>query len=166
MMMRCLRSLPVLVLLLSPQQAVAFLPTASHRRSTCSSSNNRQQQQQLSPLYSSSSTSATNNVPIILNGVNIELTPALEDYVNKRIGNTLSKLASNGAVRECDVLLSVNKNPRVRFSLLLLLFCALETLCVCAIHCLAHLGCILDLIQPTFNSLSLSSRCLFPCCAM
>ena len=54
------------------------------------------------------------DLPIILNGQNIELTPALVDHVNKRIGSTLSKLANNGAVRECDVVLSVNKNPKVR----------------------------------------------------
>jgi len=53
------------------------------------------------------------DVPIVLNGQNIELTPALVEHVNKRIGATLSKLANNGAVRECDVVLSVNKNPKV-----------------------------------------------------
>jgi ribosome-associated translation inhibitor RaiA len=53
-------------------------------------------------------------VPIILNGVNIELTDSLIDHVNKRIGKTLSRLANNGAVKECDVLLSVTKNPKVR----------------------------------------------------
>ena len=57
--------------------------------------------------------SSTTDLPIILNGHNIELTPALVDHVNKRIGSTLSKLANHGAVRECDVVLSVNKNPKV-----------------------------------------------------
>jgi hypothetical protein len=52
--------------------------------------------------------------PIIITGRNIELTPALVDYVNKRIGGPLKKLASNGAIRECDVHLSVSKNPKVR----------------------------------------------------
>lgn len=53
--------------------------------------------------------------PIIITGRNIELTPALVDYVNKRIGGPLKKLASNGAIRECDVHLSVSKNPKVRW---------------------------------------------------
>lgn len=57
--------------------------------------------------------SSTTDLPIILNGQNIELTPALVEHINKRIGGTLSKLAQNGAVRECDVVLSVNKNPKV-----------------------------------------------------
>jgi ribosome-associated translation inhibitor RaiA len=52
-------------------------------------------------------------VPIIIDGRNIDVTPALEEYVNKRIGGTLNKLSSNGAVRECDVILSVSKNPKV-----------------------------------------------------
>jgi Sigma 54 modulation protein / S30EA ribosomal protein len=52
-------------------------------------------------------------VPIILNGQNIDLTPALEEYVSKRIGGILRKLASSGSVRECDVVLSVNRNPKV-----------------------------------------------------
>jgi hypothetical protein len=63
---------------------------------------------------SSPAASAAAMVPIIIDGRNIEVTPALEDYVNKRIGGTLSKLSSNGAVRECDVILSVSKNPKVR----------------------------------------------------
>lgn len=52
-------------------------------------------------------------VPIILNGQNIELTPALEDYVNKRVGGIINKLGKSGSVKECDVVLSVNKNPKV-----------------------------------------------------
>lgn len=57
--------------------------------------------------------SSTTDVPIILNGQNIELTPAIEEYVKKRIGGALSKLSSNGAIKECDVVLSVSKNPKV-----------------------------------------------------
>lgn len=52
--------------------------------------------------------------PLLVSGVNIDLTPAIESYVDKRIGKTLEKLSKNGAVRECDVILSVNKNPKVR----------------------------------------------------
>lgn len=58
--------------------------------------------------------STTMNDIIIINGQNIALTPALVDYVNKRIGKTLSKLFTSGAIRECDVILSVSKNPKVR----------------------------------------------------
>jgi Sigma 54 modulation protein / S30EA ribosomal protein len=66
-------------------------------------------------LYSTAAEdqSATKTFPIILNGQNIELTPALEEYVNKRIGGILKKLATSNSVRECDVVLSVNKNPKV-----------------------------------------------------
>ena len=51
---------------------------------------------------------------IAIAGNNLELTPALTDYVNKRIGGNLSKLTNNGSIRECEVHLSVNKNPKVR----------------------------------------------------
>jgi putative sigma-54 modulation protein len=53
-------------------------------------------------------------VPVIINGQNIELTPALVEHVNKRIGGQINKLASNGAIQECDVILSVSKNPKVK----------------------------------------------------
>jgi len=52
-------------------------------------------------------------VPLVIAGTNIELTDSLTDYVNKRIAGNLNKLSSNGAIRECDVHLSVNKNPKV-----------------------------------------------------
>ena len=72
--------------------------------------------QQRSPLsLSSTAEDATADVvPLVIQGNNIELTPALTEYVNKRIGGNLNKLTSNGAIRECDVHLSVNKNPKVR----------------------------------------------------
>jgi len=53
------------------------------------------------------------DMPLIINGKNIDLTPAIVDYVNKRIGGPLKKLSSNGAIRECDVILSVSKNPKI-----------------------------------------------------
>jgi len=55
----------------------------------------------------------TEDVPIVINGKNVELTPSIVEYVNKRIGGNLNKLASNGLIRECDVHLSVSKNPKV-----------------------------------------------------
>lgn len=52
-------------------------------------------------------------VPIVITGNNIEVTPALMDYVNKKLDRTLGKLSNSGAILECDVHLSVNKNPKV-----------------------------------------------------
>lgn len=53
-------------------------------------------------------------VPIVITGNNIEVTPALMDYVNKKLDRTLGKLSNSGAIMECDVHLSVNKNPKVK----------------------------------------------------
>lgn len=61
-----------------------------------------------------SSASATDNIPIVVTGNNIEVTPALMDYVNTKLERTLGKLSSHGWIRECDVHLSVNKNPKVK----------------------------------------------------
>ncbi len=54
------------------------------------------------------------DVNLVLTGNNIELTPALQGYVEKRIGGLLQKLGGGGIVKECDVHLSVYKNPKVR----------------------------------------------------
>lgn len=51
---------------------------------------------------------------LVLTGNNIDLTPALEDYAQKRIGGLLEKLGGGGIVRECEVHLSVSKNPKVK----------------------------------------------------
>ena len=61
-------------------------------------------------------------VPLVIAGTNIELTDSLTDYVNKRIAGNLNKLSSNGAIRECDVHLSVNKNPKVSQVILYFLY--------------------------------------------
>lgn len=69
------------------------------------------------PKYLSASTTArrmsTEAVPITVTGNNIEVTPALNDYVVKKLERTVGKLASSGAVKDCDVHLVVNKNPKV-----------------------------------------------------
>lgn len=52
-------------------------------------------------------------VPITITGDNIDLTPALTDYVNLKVDRTLGKLSSVSAVSHCDVYLTVNKNPKV-----------------------------------------------------
>lgn len=76
-----------------------------------------------SPFYSrngasllrmSTAEETSEEVPVLINGRNIDLTPAIVDYVNKRIGGPINKLSSNGAIRECDVHLSVSKNPKVK----------------------------------------------------
>eukprot|EP00563_Minutocellus_polymorphus_P021031 CAMPEP_0197733600 /NCGR_PEP_ID=MMETSP1434-20131217/43983_1 /TAXON_ID=265543 /ORGANISM="Minutocellus polymorphus, Strain CCMP3303" /LENGTH=238 /DNA_ID=CAMNT_0043320979 /DNA_START=40 /DNA_END=756 /DNA_ORIENTATION=+ len=56
---------------------------------------------------------STEAVPITVTGNNIEVTPALNDYVVKKLERTVGKLASSGAVKDCDVHLIVNKNPKV-----------------------------------------------------
>jgi ribosome-associated translation inhibitor RaiA len=52
-------------------------------------------------------------VPITVTGNNIELTPALNDYVNKKLDNIIGKLSTSGGVQDCNVHLTVNKNPKV-----------------------------------------------------
>lgn len=74
-------------------------------------------QPKIGRIHSALGVSADIDFPIIVNGQNIDLTPALVDHVNKKIGAPLKKLASHGAVTECDVILSVNKNPKVRQSM-------------------------------------------------
>jgi len=55
-------------------------------------------------------------VPITITGDNVDLTPALTDYVNLKVERTLGKLSSVSAVSHCDVYLTVNKNPKVNIS--------------------------------------------------
>jgi len=60
------------------------------------------------------STETSQDINLVVSGNNIDMTPALNDYVEKRIGVPLKKLGGDGIVREVDVLLSVYKNPKVR----------------------------------------------------
>ena len=62
---------------------------------------------------------STEAVNYVITGNNIDVTEALNDYVNKKLDNTVGKLAATGAIKECDVHLSVNKNPKVSFLFLL-----------------------------------------------
>ena len=55
------------------------------------------------------------DINLVVGGNNIEVTDALNDYVEKRIGGPLRKLGGGGIVRECDVHLSVYKNPKVSY---------------------------------------------------
>jgi len=52
-------------------------------------------------------------VPITITGDNIDLTDAIQDYVNEKVDRTLGKLSSVSGVQNCDVFLTVNKNPKV-----------------------------------------------------
>jgi len=49
-----------------------------------------------------------------ISGNNIDLTPALTDYVNSKLDKVMGKLASSGVVQDTDVHLTVNKNPKVK----------------------------------------------------
>jgi len=50
-------------------------------------------------------------VPIQITGNNIEVTPAIKDYVNDKIGSALSKVGRR--VTKCDVHIIFDKNPSV-----------------------------------------------------
>lgn len=54
------------------------------------------------------------DIPITVTGNNIVVTAALLEYVNRKLERPLGKLRANGAIQECEVHLSVNKNPKVR----------------------------------------------------
>ncbi len=88
------------LLLLSPLLASAF--TVPHHHNSPRTA-----------LQVSAERETGNDINLILNGNNIELTPALNEYVEKRIGSPLRKLGGGGVVREVDVHLSVYKNPKV-----------------------------------------------------
>jgi hypothetical protein len=86
--------------------ATAFTQRSSRRPSFVTA----HQQAPVSVLHMSTT---DQEVPIIIKGENIELTEALKEHVKFKIGGTLDKLASGGIVTECDVVLSVSKNPKV-----------------------------------------------------
>ena len=92
--------------LLSLSAATAFTQSSTSRPSFVAV----YQQAPRSALHMSTT---DQEVPIVVNGQNIELTEALTEHVKFKIGGTLAKLASGGAVTECDVFLSVSKNPKV-----------------------------------------------------
>ncbi|CAJ1966569.1 unnamed protein product [Cylindrotheca closterium] len=60
------------------------------------------------------STEAEAGVALTITGNNIDLTPALQEHVEKRIGRPLNKLGGDGIVQDCEVHLSVYKNPKVK----------------------------------------------------
>ena len=64
------------------------------------------------PLFMS--TTVENVAPITVTGNNIDLTPALVEYINKKLERPLGKLRAHGSIKDCSVHLIVNKNPKVR----------------------------------------------------
>jgi putative sigma-54 modulation protein len=99
--------LALLWLLLSNSNAFTALQSSSKHHQHQQQRNNRWSQ-----LRSSSSMEPSTAAPIVISGINIDITPALDEHVYKRIGKALSKFS--GAVKECDVVLSVSKNPKVQ----------------------------------------------------
>ena len=95
-----------LMLISMASSAVAFTSVPQFTTSQASSSN----------LHMSSPV----KVPITITGDNIDLTPAISDYVNEKVERTLGKLSSVAAVSHCDVYLTVNKNPKVRYNNMLM----------------------------------------------
>jgi len=99
----------VLLSLLSPLLASAFTIPLNQQSSgivTCESSRS---------TTTAFMTKVAENfdTKLVITGNNIDLTDALQDYAEKRIGGLLEKLG-NGIVNECDVHLSVCKNPKVK----------------------------------------------------
>lgn len=93
------RSSTFLLLLLAPLSASAFTVLPSLRNPSTTA------------VFMSEAVETT-GTNLVLTGNNIELTPALQEYAQKRIGGLLEKLGG-GIVRECEVHLSVSKNPKV-----------------------------------------------------
>jgi len=58
--------------------------------------------------------SEVNNYAIT--GNNLELTPALNDYVTTKLDKVVGKLSNTGLIEGCSVHLTVNKNPSVKDS--------------------------------------------------
>lgn len=58
---------------------------------------------------------STESVSYVITGNNIDVTPALHDYVDSKLDKIIGKISSN-AISECDVHLSVNKNPKVKLN--------------------------------------------------
>lgn len=65
-------------------------------------------------LFMGSTPSESATVPVIITGNNIHITEALRSQVDRKMDRVLGKLAEGGAVQDCDVHLSVNKNPKVK----------------------------------------------------
>jgi len=98
-----LRSSSLLLVLIAPLSAFAF---------TIQSQQSLSRNPPTTAIFMSDSIET--NTKLVLTGNNIDLTESLEDYAAKRIGGLLEKLGGGGLVRECEVHLSVSKNPKVK----------------------------------------------------
>lgn len=56
---------------------------------------------------------STESVSYVITGNNIDVTPALNEYVSTKLDKIVGKI-STSAISECDVHLTVNKNPKVK----------------------------------------------------
>lgn len=74
----------------------AFTPLATNHRATF-----------MTPLQMS-----TDSVSYVITGNNIDVTPSLNEYVTSKLDKIIGKI-STSAISECDVHLTVNKNPKV-----------------------------------------------------
>lgn len=75
----------------------AFAPLANNQRASV-----------MAPLHMS-----TESVSYVITGNNIDVTPALNEYVTSKLDKIVGKI-STSAISECDVHLTVNKNPKVK----------------------------------------------------
>lgn len=64
----------------------------------------------MTPLHMS-----TESVSYVITGNNIDVTPSLNEYVSTKLDKIVGKI-STSAISECDVHLTVNKNPKVKES--------------------------------------------------
>lgn len=56
--------------------------------------------------------SSTESVSYVITGNNIDVTSALNEYVSSKLDKIVGKISTD-AINECDVHLTVNKNPKV-----------------------------------------------------
>jgi len=75
----------------------AFAPVANNHRVSV-----------MQPLHMS-----TESVSYVITGNNIDVTPALNEYVTAKLDKIVGKI-STSAISECDVHMTVNKNPKVK----------------------------------------------------
>lgn len=85
------------------QMASGFAPLANHVFPAKNSI--------MTPLHMSSTEASS--VPYVITGNNIDVTPALNEYVSAKLDKTVQKITTN-TINECDVHLTVNKNPKVK----------------------------------------------------
>mmetsp|Transcript_19049 Transcript_19049/g.22752 ORF Transcript_19049/g.22752 Transcript_19049/m.22752 type:complete len:251 (-) Transcript_19049:333-1085(-) len=58
--------------------------------------------------------SSSDDANYVITGNNLDLSPALSDYVNTKLDKVVGKLSNSGLIEGCSVHLTVNKNPSVK----------------------------------------------------